>query len=77
MKNSKIDLVILETKDEKPTKEQEGSLLEIEQPQDKNTYEILKTELEIEKEDSKRKKRPRIPFSFFSNVEINRVKYGY
>lgn len=77
MKNSKIDLVILETKDEKTTKEQEGSLQTIEQPQEKNTYEVLKTELEIEKEESKRKKRPRIPFSFFSNVHINRVKYIY
>lgn len=77
MENSKIDLLIIDSNNEKPIKEQEGSLQSIEQPQEKNTIEILKTELEIEKEDSKRKKRPRIPFSIFSNVEANSVKYVY
>ena len=71
--------------------EQEGSLMTIENPEEKNSYEILKTEAEIKKaekekgnsdsesipKDAQNKNVSRIPFGFFSHIEQNRIKYIY
>lgn len=78
MKKSKPNLYLLDTKKEEAAqKEQEGSLQTIEQPQEKNTEENLRTEAEIEEADKKEKRMTRIPFSFFSHIQENRVKYIY
>ncbi|MBL0328758.1 MAG: hypothetical protein IPP64_04910 [Bacteroidetes bacterium] len=62
--------------------EQEGSLLTIEKPQDKQTKIKLKTEKEIEQldadqETTKKNNDLRISFSFFSNIQQNKTNYIY
>lgn len=80
MEQNQIDLLILNEigiVQKETMSEQEGSLLTIEQPQEKNSYGFLKTEQEIEKEDKIKNAVPRIPFGFFSHVQQNRTKYIY
>lgn len=62
--------------------EQEGSLLTIEKPQDKQSKIKLKTETEIEEFDAdeeiiKKNNDLRISFSFFSNIQQNRTNFTH
>lgn len=84
MELNQIDLLILNENGivkKEIVKEQEGSLQTIEKPQEKNICEILKTEKEIEEEETLKKTKnatsPRVPFGFFSHNQENRRKYIY
>lgn len=84
MELNQIDLLILNENGivkKEIVKEEEGSLQTIEKPQERNICEFIKTEKEIEEEDSLKKAKnetlPRIPFGFFSLNQENRRKYIY
>jgi len=80
MEQTQIDLLILNEigiVQKETMNEQEGSLITIEQPQERNSYDFIKTEKQIEKEDNIKNTLPRIHFGFFSNIQENRTKYIY
>lgn len=79
MKANKIDLLILTENDAESKEivtEQEGSLLTIEQPQEKNTYNLEIPTLEIKKEENIQKATTSIPFCFFSHVKICSIHHS-